>query len=656
MSSTEGFINLLRNLKRLKMDSAVISEDDILIEVETKPLTVKVSRGNKPILQRLSNEVDYERSGLPGNFYNVEVEQKEEKSIVLRCEGNYWSQTKSFARLRLSLDNRSLNVTWEGEALFDYISDTWVSVGETQWYGQGQLIIQAFPLNSHVVEMKPFITGNIQPPLWFTRTGVAILVDNYLLFDTRFDRGITVRGLNTKSFSYKIIIGENLVDARRKALKKVGLPQRMPDKRVLTSPIFTTWVEYKQGVDQEKVLKFVKDIKENNFPCSVIQIDDRWEKKYGEYTFDNSKFPDPKIMVKAIHDAGFLATLWVHPFINRDSESYEYFKSRRLLVWDPEKDEPAEIVWWNGSAGLLDISNPEARQWLDKKLRDLKKNHGFDGFKFDGGDAYFFPFAKKEGGIVRPIKIGHTHGNITPNQYTDEWLRFIFENHYELAEARVGYLAQSFGIIAREGDKESSWGIDNGLYAAVTQALTLSTVGYPYIMPDMIGGNQYKYRCDKELFIRWVEAVSLMPVVEYSITPWTYDSETVDIARKYSLFHFYLGDYYVSLAEKAMKTGDPILCPLILRYPEDDKCAYINDEYLIGNLLAAPVLKSKCNERTVYVPEGKWIDFWSNKEIQGPMETSSESPLDQLPLYVETRDSELVTIIRKVRKEVFNLK
>ncbi|MEM1557540.1 MAG: glycoside hydrolase family 31 protein, partial [Thermoproteota archaeon] len=597
------------------MSSTTISEEDVLINVQTKPLIITLYRGNTPLLKRLSNEVDYEHSGVAGNFYNVEVEHKGEKSLVLKCEGNYWSPTKSYARLRLSLENRLLSVLWEAQSEFDYISDTWVSTCETQWYGQGQLIIQAFPLNSHVIEMRPFITGNIQPPLWFTKTGVAILVDNYQLFDTRFDRGLTIRGLNTKSFSYKIFVDKNIVEVRRRVLREIGLPEKMPDKRVLTKPIFTTWVEYKQEVDQDKVLKFLKDIREHDFPCSVIQIDDRWEKKYGEYTFDKSKFPDPKKMVKAIHDAGFLTTLWVHPFINRDSESYDPLKSRRLLVWDPEKDEPAEVTWWNGSAGLIDISNPEACKWLDGKLKDLKENHGFDGFKFDGGDAYFFPFVKKNGSIVRPIKIGRTYGNITPNQYTDEWLRFIFENHYNLAEARVGYLVQRFGIIAREGDKESSWGLDNGLYAAVTQALALSMTGYPYIMPDMIGGNQYKYKCDKELFIRWVEAAALMPIVEYSITPWTYDEETVDIARKYSLLHSYLGDYYFSLARIAKEDGEPILSPLVLRYPEDDNCAYVNDEYLIGNLLVAPVLEKGCNERTVYIPKGNWVDFWSGKEI-----------------------------------------
>lgn len=634
------------------MNSITISEGDVLINVQTKPLAIIICLKDKPLLQRLSNENDYEHSGVPGNFYNVEVEHKDEKLIILKCEGNYWSPTKSYARLKLSLDKRLLDVTWEAESEFDYISDTWVSTCETQWYGQGQLIIQAFPLNSHVIEMKPFITGNIQPPLWFTRIGIAILVDNYQLFNIRFDRGLTIRGLNTKSFSYKIFIGNSLVEARRMVLRKVGLPEKMPDKRVLSKPIFSTWVEYKQEVNQEKVLKLMKDIREHDFPCSVIQIDDKWEERYGEYTFDKSKFPDPKKMVEAIHDSGFLATLWVHPFINLDSESYEYAKNKRLLVWDPEKDEPAKIKWWNGIAGLIDISNPEARQWLNGKLKCLKEDYGFDGFKFDGGDAYFFPMLKKNDNII----IGRTFGNITPNQYTDEWLKFIFENHYDLAEARVGYLAQRFGIIAREGDKESSWELDNGLHAAVTQALTLSITGYPYIMPDMIGGNQYKFKCDKELFIRWVEAVALMPIVEYSITPWSYDEETVDIARKYSLLHMYLGDYYVSLAEKAKENGNPILYPLVLKYPEDDKCAYVNDEYLIGNLLVAPVLERGCDERTVYIPEGKWIDFWSYKEIKGPTEISGKAPLECLLLYFEVHDVELTAAIRKARKEVFNLR
>jgi len=188
-------------------------------------------------------------------------------------------------------------------------------------------------------------------------------------------------------------------------------------------------------------MDLVENLRKYEFPCSVIEIDDRWEKNYGDFTFDPSKFPDPKGLVDAIHDAGYLTTLWVYPFINYESENYEYAKSRNYFVLDPEKDELAHVVWWDGAGGLIDISNPEAREWFNGKLENLKKRYGFDGFKFDAGDGSFFPIVRSENKIVKPIKLGRTHGGLMPNEYTDEWLRFIAENQYDLAEARVGYLA-----------------------------------------------------------------------------------------------------------------------------------------------------------------------------------------------------------------------
>jgi len=611
-------------------------------------LTIEIIH-RKPVLKRVSSEVEYEHKGFFRSFHEINVEKKEKDAVSLKCKG--FGVTAS---LNLCLRDHFLDVRWESESgIIESISDTWVAPNKTHWYGQGQLQHQVFPLDSHISEMKPFLANNIQVPFWLAKSGVGILVDNYQLFEARFDRGVTIRGIDFKSFSYRIIIGKDIRDARRISLKRIGLPKRIPNERMLLKPIFTTWVEFKKEVNQEKVMDFASGIRKRDFPCSVIQIDDKWEENYGDFTFDHSKFPDPKGMVDVIHEMGCLATLWVYPFINYESKNYDYAKKKNYLVMDPDGDKPAEIRWWDGEGGLLDISNSEAKRWFNEKLEDLKRNYGFDGFKFDAGDAYFFPISKSNGKIIRPVKIGRTQGGLTPNRYTDEWLRFIYENQYDLAESRVGYLAQRFGIIAREGDKESTWGLDNGLRAAITQALTLSLTGYPYIMPDMIGGNQYRYKCDKELFIRWVEAVAFMPIVEYSITPWTYDEETTKIARRYSLLHFSLGSYYVSLAINAKEKGDPIVCPLVLRYPEDENCSCINDEYLIGNLLVAPVIKKNHDEREVYLPRGVWLDFWSDKKIEGPKTVTTEASLERLPLYIETQDSSLIAAMKRAKKKVF---
>ena len=59
-------------------------------------------------------------------------------------------------------------------------------------------------------------------------------------------------------------------------------------------------------------------------------------------------------------------------------------------------------------------------------------------------------------------------------------------------------------------DKDSSWGYDNGLRALIPNVLTYGVIGYPFVLPDMIGGNAYTgifigftTLPDRELYIRY---------------------------------------------------------------------------------------------------------------------------------------------------------
>jgi myogenesis-regulating glycosidase len=54
----------------------------------------------------------------------------------------------------------------------------------------------------------------------------------------------------------------------------------------------------------------------------------------------------------------------------------------------------------------------------------------------------------------------------------------------------------------------------------------MNMVGYPFVLPDMIGGNNYNDdTITKELFIRWVQATTFMPSMQFSFTPWDFDGE-----------------------------------------------------------------------------------------------------------------------------------
>lgn len=80
-------------------------------------------------------------------------------------------------------------------------------------------------------------------------------------------------------------------------------------------------------------------------------------------------------------------------------------------------------------------------------------------------------------------------------------------------------------------DRDSIWGINNGLATIITTSLQMNLNGYTYVLPDMIGGNGYNLNHEqanapsKELFIRWVQANTFLPAMQFSFAPWGFDNE-----------------------------------------------------------------------------------------------------------------------------------
>ena len=95
-------------------------------------------------------------------------------------------------------------------------------------------------------------------------------------------------------------------------------------------------------------------------------------------------------MIAELHKMGFKVTLWVHPFVNVDSKTYNDPKFRPLLMAD-STGGPGLIKWWNGpAAAVWDFTNPKAAAEFRGRLKK-PAGLGFDGFKFDGGDVHLVP-------------------------------------------------------------------------------------------------------------------------------------------------------------------------------------------------------------------------------------------------------------------------
>jgi len=117
--------------------------------------------------------------------------------------------------------------------------------------------------------------------------------------------------------------------------------------------------------------------------------------------------------------------------------------------------------------------------------------------------------------------------------------------------------------------------------------------------------------------------------------PWTFGDRAVENFRKYAKLRYRLLPYIYSQAYKATKTGLPMMRAMVLEFQDDPNTYSMEDQYMFGDaLLVAPVYTPD-NRRTVYLPEGRWFDYWTDEEYEGPSTIKVQPPLEVLPLYIK---------------------
>ena len=286
--------------------------------------------------------------------------------------------------------------------------------------------------------------------------------------------------------------------------------------------------------------------------------------------------------------------------------------------------------WWNGPSYILDVTNEDAVSWFHSKLKALQDEQGIDSFKFDAGEVKWFPFCAYQ----------TAESWTNPNMYTllyAENIGFKADEERRMQEVRVGFRTQHLPIFVRMMDKNSNWSWDNGLKTLIPHVLTFGLIGYPFVLPDMIGGNGYKGMPDRELFIRWLQVNVFMPALQFSYVPWQYDSETVEISKKMVNLHEQFAPRIIELAEEAVETGHPINRPIWWISPKDETAQKIDSEFLLGNtILVAPILNQGETKRDIYLPAGNWRDEINDEVLTGgEWHLNFKAELDQLPYFTK---------------------
>jgi alpha-D-xyloside xylohydrolase len=124
----------------------------------------------------------------------------------------------------------------------------------------------------------------------------------------------------------------------------------------------------------------------------------------------------------------------------------------------------------------------------------------------------------------------------------------------------------------------------------------------------------------------------------------------LDIFRRFSRLHMSLFPYRYAAAQESARTGMPLMRALVLFHPLDPEARRAGDEYYFGpDLLVAPVLTAG-TQRSVHLPQGEWVDYWSGAHFVGPVDTVVDAPLERIPLFVRAG-----TILPRIPEDVMTL-
>jgi len=259
---------------------------------------------------------------------------------------------------------------------------------------------------------------------------------------------------------------------------------------------------------------------------------------------------------------------------------------------------------------------------------------GVDVFKTDFGEDV------PEDAVFADGSTGRTMHNLYPLLYN----RAVFEVSEEergrvrgIVWGRSGTAGSQRYPVCWSGDPAADF---ESLAATIRGGLSAGMSGLPFWASD-IGG--YRGRPDPELYVRWAQfglfsSHSRMHG-DGPREPWAFGEEALRIVRDCARLRFRLFPYIYSAAHEAARTGMPLIRALPLAFPEDPISAAgagpAELEYMFGpSFLVAPV-HERGGGRTVYLPPGDWIDFWTGRRSKGPRTLRLEVPLDRIPIFVK---------------------
>lgn len=465
-------------------------------------------------------------------------------------------------------------------------------------------------------------------PFYLTNRGYGVLVNETgpVSFEVASERVSQVQfSLPGESLEYFIIYGPTPKEVLQKLTALTGRPALPPawSFGLWLSTSFTT------SYDEATVTRFIDGMKERDLPLHVFHFDCFWMREFQwcNFEWDERTFQDPAALLRRLHERGLRVCVWINPYIGQRSPLFVEGRERGYLL--KRRDGS---VWqtdlWQPGMGIVDFTNPEARDWYASQLRRLLKM-GVDCFKTDFGERIPTDVVYHDGSD--PVRM-HNHYSVV---YNETVFRAIEEERGKgdaVVFARSSHTSGQRFPVHWGGDCFSNF---EAMAESLRGGLSLSLCGFGFWSHD-IGG--FEGLPDPAVYKRWL-AFGLLSShsrlhgsTSYRV-PWNYDDEACAVLRSFTKLKCSLMPYLYGAAVTAHEQGIPVMRPMIVEFPDDPGCDYLDRQYFLGDsLLVVPVF-SEDGTVDYYLPEGRWTHFVTGEVLPGRRWHRGRHDFLSLPLF-----------------------
>jgi len=437
---------------------------------------------------------------------------------------------------------------------------------------------------------------------------------------------------------------------------------------------FGPWVSANRWKSQKDVEEQLDKIESSGYPATSLVIE-AWSDEATFYLWNGAEYdlkdggeafsasdlrfrepwPNPQAMIDRMHRMGIKLILWQIPALKQLEEGEvcpqhdrddTFALEQGYVVLNADGSAYRIPRQWFIGAHVPDFTVPELCSWWMEKRRYLLEM-GVDGFKTDGGEFMHDLTTRFHNG-----QSGVTMRNRYVADYEAAYTRAIGKDRTLFS--RAGYLGAQTTPIHWAGDQVSSF---EEMRAVLGAGLSLGLSGVQFWSFD-IGGFAGPLP-SAELYLRSTAMAAFVPVMQWHSeplggqfggfdtglvndrSPWNIalhaEDESVErVARFYARLRMNLLPELLRQAQIAVKSRLPMMRHLVLDYPGDAQAQTCHDEFMLGDLLIAPVLHEGATGRDVYLPDGQWYSLLTREIISGGQTLFVKADRDEIPVFLRT--------------------